>query len=367
MMRRLLRPFKPRLPRPILAPIRAASKKTSPPPEPAISHGSDNHNDLPSFLAYAARANLAADRTVYVGTHYEYTVAATLRRLGFHLTRTGRVSDFGIDLLGTWRLPIPKTRGSKKAAAVDDDTRDTPLRVLVQCKASNKTLNPKNVRELEGAFTGAPAQWREEDFLGLLATTMKATKGVMEALGRSRWPMGFLKVDPDGRVEQFLWNASAKARGLEGLGVTLRYMVDERSENGEVKSDIALTWQGRPLPYVELTEEAEALPALQMKSADKVVEQEEGASEPASENVEGKPEKKKRKTKASKTNSESVEEKPEKKEKEGASETTSEDVEEKPKKRKTRKTSETPSEDVEEKPEKKKPGRPRKKDAEPEA
>lgn len=260
-MRPLLRrSFQPSLPRLSLTITRAASskKKPSSPADAQIAPGSENHHDLPSFLAYAERVNLASHRTVYVGTHYEYTVAATLKRLGFHLTRTGRASDFGIDLLGAWALPIPTTKGALP--------RPPPLslRVLIQCKASNKILNPKNIRELEGAFTGAPARWREEDFLGLLATTKKATKGVMDALGRSRWPMGFLKIDPDGRVEQFLWNASARARGLEGLGVTVRYSLTEKDADGDLKSDIALTWQGKPLPYVELAEEAGALPALQI-------------------------------------------------------------------------------------------------------
>ncbi|OMP82097.1 Required for respiratory growth protein 7, mitochondrial [Diplodia seriata] len=401
----LLRSFKPPLLWPILTPTRGAAsssskKKTSAPTEPAIAPGSEHHHDLPSFLAYASRVNLEPNRSVYVGTHYEYTVAATLKRLGFRLTRTGRASDFGIDLLGTWHLPIPKTTRTKRRIAVasdngaggDDDSsrsRDgsqAPLRVLVQCKASNTILNPKNVRELEGAFTGAPARWREEDFLGLLATTKKATKGVMEALGRSRWPMGFLKVEPDGRVEQFLWNASARARGLEGLGVTLRYMVDERNEDGQVKSDIALTWLGRPLPYVDLTEEAEALPALQMKIADIV---EEEASDTAPEGVEEKPEKKKRgKSRkgatdtASETSSKGAEEPPEKKKRGGrpkkkaaepasdvASETSSEALAEKSEKKKRSRTKkeapetspEVSSGDIEGKSEKKKAGRPKKK------
>lgn len=344
----LLRFFKPPLLRPILTPARGASRKKSAPDEPTIAPGSENHHDLPSFFAYAERVELAPDRTVYVGTHYEYTVAATLKRFGFRLTRTGRASDFGIDLLGTWTLPISDGHTKKKRKDADAHA----LRVLVQCKASNKILNPKNVRELEGAFTGAPALWREEDFLGLLATTQKATKGVMEALGRSRWPMGFLKVDPDGRVEQFLWNASAKARGLEGLGVTLRYLVDEKSDDGEVKVDIALTWQGRPLPHVELEEEAEALPTLQMRSA----ELEEAVSEHVSEE--------KPKKKSAKLGEENVSE----------SEPVSEHIEEKPKRKRTAKRKEEKasepepvSEYIEEKPEKKKRGRPRKKKDEDEA
>ncbi|KAK8152425.1 hypothetical protein BC567DRAFT_140202, partial [Phyllosticta citribraziliensis] len=220
--------------------------------ESRIAPGSENHHDLPSFLAYAERVDLSSKASVYVGTHYEYTVATTLARLGFKLTRTGRARDYGIDLLGSWTLPVPVPR---------------PLRVLLQCKCSNKKLGPDKVRELEGAFTGAPTEWRQEDFLGLLATTNSATKGIIEALGRSRWPMGFLKIEHDGRIEQFLWNRSAQARGLEGLGVIVRYMLPtveggaappiesntkakakaKKGESETVRTDVGLTWDGMPL------------------------------------------------------------------------------------------------------------------------
>jgi hypothetical protein len=39
---------------------------------------SSNHHDLKSFLSYTQRSGLDEKSTVYVGTHYEYTVAAKL-------------------------------------------------------------------------------------------------------------------------------------------------------------------------------------------------------------------------------------------------------------------------------------------------
>ncbi|KAF2435947.1 hypothetical protein EJ08DRAFT_645617 [Tothia fuscella] len=190
--------------------------------ETTITAGSDQHNDLPSFLEYAARQKLSPTSPVYVGTRYEYLVAFPLRQLGFTLTRTGRASDYGIDLLGHWSVP----------------SHPSPLRVLLQCKAHAKSLSPAHIRELEGAFTGAPAGWKGEGVMGFLAATSSATKGMRDALVRSKVPMGYLQVTDEGRVLQFIWNNEATVRGLEGMGVTARY----GPEVGE--REVVLTWKG---------------------------------------------------------------------------------------------------------------------------
>lgn len=227
--------------------------RAAPAPNPAITPGSENHNSLPTFLAYASLTSLSPASTVYIGTHYEYTVAASLRRLGFALTRTGRASDQGIDLLGHWAVP----------------SLPTPLRVLVQCKARSAKLRPETVRELEGAFVGAPAGWRGAGVLGLLAARREASRGVREALGRSRWPMGYLMVGLDGRAEQFLWNRVAAECGLEGVGVTVRYLPgrDGLGEDGELKSEVVLTWEGRALPDVEGGDEVGEEPVAPVQAA----------------------------------------------------------------------------------------------------
>ena len=221
--------------------------------------------------------SLAPTKTVYIGTHYEYTVARSLQRLGFDLLRTGRRADHGIDLLGHWRIPA---------------LGDAPLRVLAQCKARAGGVAPRHVRELEGAFQSVPPAWRRGEVLGLLVSTRRATRGVLEALGANRWPMGFLNVSRAGVVEQFVWNRSAVERGLEGVGVTVRYVggraeaeegrdealaggdrdgkdEDRKGKEGKgkaeekglagkkkraaeekeggVRKDIQLTWMGRPI------------------------------------------------------------------------------------------------------------------------
>jgi hypothetical protein len=202
--------------------------------------------------------------TVYVGTHYEYVVSQSLLRLGFSLFRTGGRADRGIDLLGHWVLP----------------TLREPLPVVVQCKSvdSQTRCNPAHIRELEGSFQGTPVGWRNKDVLGLLVTTQNATKGVLERLGLSKLPLGFVKVSRRGTIEQCLWNEAAQARGLEGVGVTVRYtplvllngkddLEDEEENLPEIingkrrrkkripekfriagaKKDIQLTWMGSPI------------------------------------------------------------------------------------------------------------------------
>lgn len=190
-------------------------------PEPPTT----NHNDLVSFLKYAERSGLDTKSTLYVGTHYEYTVAQVLSKYGFYLQRVGGHSDYGIDLLGTWNVP----------------SSSEPLKVLVQCKAIARKSSPNLVRELEGAFVGAPVGWRGHGVLGIFVTEKPATKGVRETLGRSKWPMTFISCSREGRVHQMLWNQRAEEEGLGGLGVGLRHA----GLDGEPQ--LLLTWKGQNL------------------------------------------------------------------------------------------------------------------------
>jgi Protein of unknown function (DUF2034) len=194
----------------------------------------ENHHDLPSFLDYAQRTGLSSTSTTYVGTRYEYTVQHRLRQLGFSLSRIGGRDDSGIDLLGTWLLP----------------SNPHPLRVIVQCKALKGKLGPNLIRELEGAFIGAPIGWRGEGVLGILVSPKSATKGVREAIGRSRWAMGWIMVeneDGTGRVRQMLWNRAAANIGLEGITVTMRYGESRDDADGGLQGECVLMWKERPI------------------------------------------------------------------------------------------------------------------------
>lgn len=190
-------------------------------PEPPTT----NHHDLPSFLEHVERSGLNPKSTLYVGTHYEYTVAQTLAKYRFYLRRIGGQSDYGTDLLGTWTVP----------------SAPEPLKVLVQCKAISRKSAPNLIRELEGAFVGAPVGWRGPGVVGIFVTEKPATKGVRDSLGRSKWPMGFVSCTREGRVQQMLWNQRAEEEGLEGLGVGLRHSRDEEEPH------LLLMWRGKHL------------------------------------------------------------------------------------------------------------------------
>ncbi|KAF2763703.1 hypothetical protein EJ03DRAFT_251338, partial [Teratosphaeria nubilosa] len=166
------------------------------------------HHDLASFLNHTKMTNGSTTSAVYKGTHFEYTVAEALKSYNFGLHRTGRSNDLGIDLVGRWELPT-------HTAGADG------MPVLLQCKFAKPT--PAMVRELEGAYTGAPAGWQGSGVLAILASTHASTEGVRAACQRSRWPLGVMQITREGEVKQFVWNAVAADAGLEGLGVAVRY------------------------------------------------------------------------------------------------------------------------------------------------
>jgi Protein of unknown function (DUF2034) len=214
-------------------PFRTISSTTS---------STQDHDSLQTFLAYADRVDLNRSSTVFTGTYYEYSVLNALRRLGFSLTRTGGRGDFGIDLMGHWSLPSPDTSSPS-------DDRKIP--VIVQCKNLARPPGPNLVRELEGAFPGAPAALGlESSILGILATPLPATKGVRDGLGRSKLPLAFLNVTMDdrdevtgiGRIEQLVWNGIAGRQLLGGIGVTVRYAPAVAGE--DLTKEVCLTLKG---------------------------------------------------------------------------------------------------------------------------
>jgi len=119
------------------------------------------------------------------------------------------------------------------------------------------------MRELEGAFVGAPMGWRGEGVLGVMVSKREATRGVREAMGRSRWPLVWMGVETEdadgvkdgegvegdedgyregrGVVRQVLWNEKAKRYGLEGIDVTTRFGKDGREK------ELVLMWMGEVL------------------------------------------------------------------------------------------------------------------------
>jgi len=97
------------------------------------------------------------------------------------------------------------------------------------------------LRELEGAFAGAPPGWRRPGVLGFLVTEQVATRGVRDSLGRSQWPMGLMCCSSAGLVTQILWNQKAAEAGLDGLEVGIARVGDQIRTR--------LLYKGRLLPW----------------------------------------------------------------------------------------------------------------------
>ncbi|KAJ5960975.1 Endonuclease TnsA N-terminal/resolvase Hjc/tRNA endonuclease C-terminal [Penicillium vulpinum] len=207
----------------------------------APSPPSQHHNDLTTFLSYAEHISLPETSTVYVGTHYEYTVLQTLRRYALSLDRIGGRDDAGIDLVGTWHLP--------------ERERERALRVLVQCKSLKAKLGPNVVRELEGTFRQAPVGWRTAETVGVLVSPREATKGVRDTLARSAYPLFWMMIERDGTLKQALWNARAEELGVGPLGVETRYGTTENAESGSITKEMLLTWDGCDIPDMDQVEQ----------------------------------------------------------------------------------------------------------------
>jgi hypothetical protein len=246
-----LLPWLPRATPHSLVPRRIATTSAANPapvdlPRLALTPGSPFHDSLPSFLEYAHRIQLLHNTTVYVGTHYEYMTSLALMRFGMSLTRVGRRADAGIDLIGHWVMtPLRE-----------------PMPVIIQCKARVSTIGPCHVRELEGTLQATPPHWRNKDVLGILITNNRATKGMLESLGRSAHPLAFAMVTKAGIIQQFIWNRAASDHGLEGLGVTLRHTPTppaspdslprprgrpRKHQVQNIITDVQLTWMGSPI------------------------------------------------------------------------------------------------------------------------
>ena len=283
------------------------------PPSPSANHSSQR-----TFLAHSRRTGLNPASTVFTGTRYEYLTLSSLRRLGIELAKVGGSGDKGVDLVGFWHLPqwSHTSRQTTPANAVEETQPkkiDEKIKVVVQCKRISPTaraarsIGPSVVRELEGAFRGAPTGWRaREGVLGMLVSTRAATKGVIEGMKRSERALAWVlleeiedarsealesketkaadedasalqdqkrkaegdEADDDspedgaasgteyemikGRIKQILWNQKAREVGLEGLDVVKRYATNEAQDTGD---DVVLMWKGKAVEGLPIDDE----------------------------------------------------------------------------------------------------------------
>ena len=130
----------------------------------------------------------------------------------------------------------------------------------MQCKNLKAKARPNLIRELEGAFVGAPQGWKGESVVAVLCAGREATKGVREAIREARRGLVWIMVedvkragedkesDADveaegtGRIRQVLWNDRVASLGLEGIGVQIKYSAPQ--DRGTIDREAVLTWKG---------------------------------------------------------------------------------------------------------------------------
>lgn len=215
------------------------------------------HRDL---LTCRTHAHSKPFSTVHIGTSYEHLCARTLPRLEFRdLTRTGGPDDKGIDLLGKW-LPLSLQY-----------TKSPPLNVVVQCKAVARKASPEMIRELEGTLAGAPGEWRGEDTIGLLCAKREVTRGVRDALRRSKRAVVWIMIEDlddakkdrkgsgdeveteagdskevqegkGGRIRQILWND--RVQELVGKVTGTRVIHIPGEDGGRMETEVLMSYNG---------------------------------------------------------------------------------------------------------------------------
>ena len=182
-----------------------------------------SHDSLESFQAYARSTSLSTSSTYYVGTLYEYTVAAVLARYNLVLHRCGGGDDKGIDLRGSWALPS----GDK-------------LPVIAQCKAESRKLGPRHVREIEGA-----SLMESRDTLAILVTLLDYTKAAQRQVMSSSRPLALCVINQNARLSHMVWNAPATELIGPGLSVQTRHFASDI----DVPQELVLTYEGRLLSH----------------------------------------------------------------------------------------------------------------------
>ncbi|ETN37724.1 uncharacterized protein HMPREF1541_07347 [Cyphellophora europaea CBS 101466] len=259
------------------------------PPLTSLLPSNEQHSSLSTYISHAQRVKLNPATTTYTGTRYEYLAQDSLQRLGFELLRTGKTGDRGVDLAGWWHLPSP--------ASGNENQQTERLKVVVQCKfVKGRQQSPSVVREMDGAFLGAPAGWRNGAVIGVVVSTRPATKGIISALGSSKRGMVWIcmeehevpKHEEDlgagnaelslqqlskeengdqepavadqekaayhtvhGRVVQLLYNDAARRLALEGLDVLKRHG-DQGNIDAAPSDGIALSYRGKGVPSVSV-------------------------------------------------------------------------------------------------------------------
>lgn len=146
-----------------------------------------------------------------------------------------------------WRpLSDASTNSDEATSSRQEDTEDTQA-------SSNKSEEPEtriHPCTSENERSDVIDEGNTADSMALLATTLLATKGIRDAMSRSRWPLAYAMINQEGDIEQFLWNRKSADIGLEGLRVETMHKFPmcetATSDQGssQISKEVVLTWQG---------------------------------------------------------------------------------------------------------------------------
>ncbi|KAI1308747.1 hypothetical protein EDD11_004185 [Mortierella claussenii] len=194
------------------------------------------HTDLQSF----AGLDHNKESTLYRGTLFEYQTQDILReRLGIYTQRSAGTNDLGVDLRGTWFLPL--------SASPERGDMVRHLKVIVQCKTLNSNIGPKYVRELQGSLS-----YETQPTMAILAINSEFTKQALLPFKKSLWPMALVVIDVDrNECKKLMWNRAAE-KVMHGVQIGTRY---DKDDDGTFVPKPTLCFQGNlikrlPGPYL---------------------------------------------------------------------------------------------------------------------
>ncbi|KAF9936522.1 hypothetical protein BGZ67_002245 [Mortierella alpina] len=200
------------------------------------ANGGGSHSDLQSFEDLEHNT----DSTIYRGTLFEYQTQEILRNcLGIYTQRSAGNNDYGVDLRGTWFLPL------SASPMPGDMVRH--LKVIVQCKKMNSKIGPKFVRELQGSLS-----YESQPTMAILAVSSEFTKQALLPYAKSLWPMALVVIDTKtNECRKLMWNRAAE-KVMHGVQIGTRWM---SGEGEQMESRPVLCFQGKvierlPGPYM---------------------------------------------------------------------------------------------------------------------
>ncbi|KAF9924290.1 hypothetical protein FBU30_005708, partial [Linnemannia zychae] len=194
------------------------------------------HNDLQSFEDLEHNM----DSTIYRGTLFEYQTQEILRKtLGIYTQRSAGNGDLGVDLRGTWFLPL--------SASPKPGDKVRHLKVIIQCKKMASKIGPKFVRELQGSLS-----FETQPTMAILAVSSDYTRQALLPYAKSLWPMALVVIDTETQeCRKLMWNRAAE-KVMHGLQIGTRWM---SGEDGQLESRPVLCFDGKvlerlPGPYL---------------------------------------------------------------------------------------------------------------------